>query len=98
MSKDLKAQSDVTKLTISLNRLWEEVRIKGHDNVSMAVLGSDLARIGPASHSNLIKLIVASFILASRESIITKDLTILIKDTNLGKINMLDLNEFLQNF
>jgi len=97
MEKNLKAKSDVTKITISLNKLWEEVRVNGHNNVSMAVLGSDRARMS-ASHSNFIKLIVASFILASRESIVTKELTILIKNTNLGKINMLDLNDFLQNF
>lgn len=100
MGKDLKAQSDVTKLTISLYKLWEEVRVKGErNNLVMGVLGSDLARIGHvASSSNLIKLIVSSFILASREAIIAKELTLIIKDNNLGKINMLELNGFLQGF
>lgn len=99
MANDLKAQSDISKLTTSLEALWEEIRLKGQrEKVSMAVLGSDLARIGEATHSNLIKLIVSSFILASRKKKITQELTIVIYPDNLEKVNMLDLDDFLQNF
>ncbi len=99
MGNNLKAQSDIKKLSASLEMLWEEIRSKGQrETVVMAVLGSDLARIGTASHSNLIKLIVASFILASREKPITQELVIVIHQSSLGKINMIELNEFLQNF
>lgn len=99
MGNDLKAQSDIKKLSTSLDMLWEEIRLKGQrGKVAMAVLGSDLARIGTASHSNLIKLIVSSFLLASRESPISEQLTIIIYPSNLGKVNMLELNDFLQSF
>ncbi len=99
MGNDLKAQSDIKKLSTSLDMLWEEIRQKGQrGKVAMAVLGSDLARIGTASHSNLIKLIVSSFLLASRESPISEQLTIVIYPSNLEKVNMLELNDFLQNF
>jgi len=100
LSNDLKAQSDIKKLSTSLDMLWEEIRLKGQGNeIAMAVLGSDLARIGStASHSNLIKLIVSSFILSSRESPISKQLTIVIHPNNLVKVNMLELDYFLQNF
>ena len=99
MGNNLKAQSDIKKLSTSLEILWEEIRLKGQcEKVAMAVLGSDLARIGTASHSNLIKLIVSSFILASREKQITKELVIVIHQSNLEKVNMMELNEFLQHF
>lgn len=99
MGNDLKAQSNIKILSTSLDMLWEEIRLKGQrERVSMAVLGSDLARIGTASHSNLIKLITSSFLLASRESPISEQLTIIIYPSNLGKINMLELNDFLQYF
>lgn len=99
MGNDLKAQSDIKKLSASLDMLWEEIRLKGQrGKIAMAVLGSDLARIGTASHSNLIKLIVSSFLLASRESPISEQLTIIIYPSNLEKVNMLELNDFLQNF
>lgn len=99
MSNDLKAQSDIPTLTTSLEALWEQIRIKGQrERVSMAVLGSDLARIGEATHSNLIKLIVSSFILASRKKKITQELTIIIYPKNLEKVNMVDLDDFLKNF
>ncbi|MBI2325866.1 hypothetical protein HYU91_00565 [Candidatus Collierbacteria bacterium] len=99
MGNDLKAQSDIKKLSTSLDMLWGEIRLKGQrGKVAMAVLGSDLARIGTASHSNLIKLIVSSFLLASRESPISEQLTIVVYPSNLEKVNMLELNDFLQNF
>ena len=99
MGSDLKAQSDIKKLTTSLDMLWEEIRVKGQrEKVAMAVLGSDLARIGTASHSNLIKLIVSLFILASRDKPITQELVIVIHESSLEKVNMVELNEFLQNF
>src|SRR5436309_2970001 len=61
MGNNLKAQSDLQKLSASLEMLWEEIRVKGQrETIAMAVLGSDLARIGNASHSDLIKLIVSS--------------------------------------
>lgn len=99
MGNDLKAQSDIKKLSTTLDMLWEEIRVRGQrEKIAMAVLGSDLARIGNASHSNLIKLIVSSFILSSREKPITEELIIVVHPNNLEKINMLELNDFLQNF
>jgi hypothetical protein len=100
MGSNLKAQSDIKKLSTSLELLWDEIRLKGQgEKVAMAVIGSDLARVGhTASHSNLIKLIVSSFILASREGMITQELAIIIHPSKLERVNMMELNEFLQNF
>jgi hypothetical protein len=98
MGIDLKAQSNIKLLSVSLEMLWDEIRARGqNERVAMAVLGSDLARIGNASHSNLIRLIVLLFILASREQFVTKELIILIHESNLDKVNLMELDEFLQN-
>jgi len=100
MGNDLRVQSDVKRLSTSLDMLWEEIRLKGQcERVAMAVVGSDLARLGnTVSHSTLIKLIVSSFILASREKLITHELVIVIHKSNMDKVNIVDINEFLQNF
>jgi hypothetical protein len=97
MGADLKAQSDIKMLSLSLEMLWEEIRLRGQrERVAMGVLGSDLARISNASHSNLIKLIILSFILASRVQPITQELVILVYPANTKKVNMLEINDFLQ--
>lgn len=100
MGNDLRAQSDISRLSTSLEKLWEEIRVRGQgETVAMAVIGSDLARVGnTVSHSNLIKLIVSLFIIASREKWITHELAIIIHPSQLEKVNLIDLNEFLQNF
>jgi hypothetical protein len=100
MGRDLKAQSSIQDLSLSLDMLWQEIGLKGeNERVAMAVLGSDLARLSnAASHADLIKLIVSSFIYASRRQSVTKELTIIVHQRNLEKIQMLTLNDFLQNF
>jgi len=100
MGNDLKAKSDISMLTSSLEMLWEEIRLKGQrGKIAMPVLGSDLARINAvSSHSTYIKLIVSSFILFSKQEKISEQLTIVIHKDNLEKVNMLDLEDFLQNF
>ncbi|HYT45208.1 MAG TPA: macro domain-containing protein, partial [Methylomirabilota bacterium] len=74
--------------------------LKGQcERIAMAVVGSDLARLGnTVSHSTLIKLVVSSFILTSREKLVTHELVIAIHKSNMDKVNMVDINEFLQNF
>jgi hypothetical protein len=100
MGNDLKAQSSIKDLSMSLDMLWQEIGLKGQmERVAMAVLGSDLARLGnAASHSDLIKLIISSFVYASRLHSVTKELTIVVHQSSLEKINMIVLNDFLQNF
>ena len=99
MGNNLKVESDIQRLSSSLDKLWEEIRVKGqHDKVAMPVVGSGLARIGNASHADLIKLIVLSFVLASREKLVAPELVIVIDRNNLEKVNMLELKDFLRSF
>jgi len=100
MGIDLKTQSDMKKLTLSLDKLWEEIRVKGQgEKVAIAVIGSDLARLGnTVSHSDLIKHIISSFIFTSREKWIIQELIIVIHPSKFQKVNMAELADFLQSF
>ncbi|MGQ4668794.1 macro domain-containing protein [Metabacillus halosaccharovorans] len=96
MGKDLKAQSSIDNLWHSLNNLWEEIRVKGQGTkVSMGILGAGLARIPSARKDILIKLIILSFVAASKIEFITDELTIVIHESDLQYINMVELKNTL---
>ena len=100
MNNDFHAQSSIQMLTSSMDSLWASIRTNGQNNgVSMAVIGSDTARLGHiASYEDLIKLIITSFIITSREKVIAPSLTIYIYPKNREKINILEIQNFLQSF
>lgn len=98
MGDNLQAKSELSMLSRSLDNLWDEVAIKGEcKRIVMAVLGSNLARLGHrASHSELIQFIVWSYYLTAREKTICEELVIVIHPSDLGKVNLLELHNFLQ--
>ncbi len=100
MNNNFRAQSSIQMLTTSLDSLWTSIRTNGQNNgVSMAIIGSDTARLGHiGSYEDLIKLIVTSFVLTSREKVIAPSLTIFIHSKNSEKINILEIQDFLQSF
>jgi hypothetical protein len=66
--------------------------------VIMPVIGSDLARVNGVSHSSLVKLIVLSFIINSRIEPISKELAIHIHPSNKHKVDMNEIENFLNGF
>ena len=95
MSNDLKVQSNADNIWISLSSLWEQVRLKGHGvNVAIPIIGSDLARTS-LPRMVLVKLIVTSFVVASKKEFITRKLTIMIYSKDLDSVNLYDLEDFL---
>lgn len=100
MNNDFHAQSSINMLSQSLDALWTSIRTKGqNEGISMAIIGSDTARVGHiASHADLIKLIITSFVLTSREKVIAPSLTLYIHPKDRGKINILEIQDFLQSF
>jgi len=100
MNNDFHAQSSINLLSHSLDSLWNSIRIKGqNEGISMAIIGSDTARVGHlASHADLIKLIVTSFVLTSREKMIAPSLTLYIHSKDRWKINILEIRNFLKSF
>lgn len=97
MSNDLVIKSNLNYLWTALDQIWEKVHLKGHSfNVSIPIIGSDLARIG-FSRMLLIKFITISFIMASKEKFITKKLTIVIYSKDLDYVDLYELKKFLES-
>jgi len=95
MENGLKCTSDADSIWLSLSRLWEEVRLKGQGRqVAIPVIGSDLARTG-LPRMALIKMIIISFIVASKKQFVTRQLTVVVYPEDLNSVNLYDLKEFL---
>jgi hypothetical protein len=97
MGNDLRCTADANALWLSMNHLWEEIRIRGQGmNVVTPILGSDLARTG-LPRMALIKLIVMSFIIASKKQFIARKLTIVIHPNDVHAVNLYELEDFLRS-
>ena len=97
MSNNLVIQSNPDDILESLNKIWDEVRNKCHgDPVAIPVIGTDIARSG-LSRMQSIKLIITSFILASKKTFITKKLTVIIHSKDLESIDLHSIEKFLSS-
>ena len=97
MGNDLKVSSDADSIWNSLSNLWVEVRNKGHgEEIAIPVIGADLARTN-LPRMALIKLIIISFVAASKKEIISKKLTLIIYYKDLENINFYELESFLSS-
>lgn len=80
-----------------LENLWIEVRARSNgDPVAMPVIGGGQARMShvlPAQDS--IRLIILSFLLASREKRVCERLDIVVRDQDVRTLDMLELQAFL---
>ncbi len=95
MRNDLTVQSNVEDIRTSLSVLWEEIRRKGNGtNVAIPIIGSDLARTN-WSRMPLSKLIIHSFVIASKREFVAKKLSLMIYPKDLDKINLRELEDFL---
>jgi hypothetical protein len=95
MNNDMTVQSNSDYIWQSLSKIWQEVRLKGHSiDVSIPIIGADLARTG-LPRMALAKLIITSFIVASKEKFITKKLTVMIYPKDIESIDFYELEEFL---
>jgi len=95
MSNDITVQSNADFVWQSLSKLWQEIRLKGHSiDVSIPIIGADLARTG-LPRMALAKLIITSFIIASKEKFITRKLTVMIYPNDVESIDFYELEEFL---
>ncbi|MFW9262412.1 macro domain-containing protein [Nostoc sp. CALU 546] len=97
MKNDLTVESNADYISTSLDKLWQEVRLKCHGtNVAIPIIGSDLARSG-LSRMQLSKLIITSFILESKRRFITRKLTLMIYPKDLDSVNYYELKKFLKS-
>ncbi|MFJ6484795.1 MULTISPECIES: macro domain-containing protein [unclassified Streptomyces] len=96
LTNDLVAESSPERVWVSLCRLWESVYAHGHrEPLTIPVIGSALGRIDTLSHENLLKMILLSFVAASRDRVITRELTVVVWPPDLKEINTLEIRQFL---
>lgn len=97
MGNNLRVQSTADDIWNSLSNLWEQVRLKGHGlDVAIPVVGSDLARTN-LPRMALIKLIIISFIAASKKEFVARKLTVVIHPKDLETIDFFALQDFLES-
>jgi hypothetical protein len=95
MRNDMRVESDICKLSASLNECWEAIRARGqHEPIHMAIVGSSFARIG-LSRALLLQFIVLSFLDAEKKESLTGKLNIHIRENDLEHIDFVDLEEWL---
>jgi hypothetical protein len=92
------AQSSVPELWQSLCATWEAVRDRGQlEAVSIPVVGSGLARLSSQiSRPDLVRLILLSFLTASRARVVTNHLQIVIYPNDAEHIDLRELADFLE--
>lgn len=97
MGNDLRVKATADGIWHSLSCLWEQVRLKGHGlEVAIPVIGSDLARTN-LSRMLLTKLIILSFIAASKENPVARKLTVVIYPPDLHLVDLYALEDFLDS-
>lgn len=91
------AQGTVAGVWRCLENLWDEVRARSNgDPVAMPVIGGGQARMSqvlPAQDS--IRLIILSFLLASRDKRVCERLDIVVREQDVRTLDMLELQSFL---
>ncbi|WP_338678234.1 macro domain-containing protein [Streptomyces sp. SCSIO 30461] len=98
LGNNLVAESSTERLWVSLCRLWEAVYEHGHrEPLAIPIIGAALARVDTLSQENLLKMILLSFTAASRDRVVTRELTVVVHPTALHEINILEIRHFLIN-
>lgn len=98
MGADLKATSDINNLWLSLQNLWNKIRVEGEQKtIVMPVMGTNLARVPGISFKLPINLILLSFIVNSRVEPISKELVLMIREEDKEKVNLLEIQDFLKS-
>jgi antiphage defense system Thoeris ThsA-like protein len=96
MQNDTKVESDISKLSLALNRCWERIRTKGQNEpVHMAIIGSEFARVG-LSRGLLLQFIILSFLAAQRRERLTSELNIHVYGKDADDIDFVNLDGWLE--
>lgn len=99
MNSRCEARGSVDGVWRSLTNLWDEVRARGNgDPISIAVIGGGQARIAqylPAQDS--IRFIALSYMFASRKEKVASRLNIVVRPSDVDRLDMLELQAFLKS-
>ncbi|MCG8918592.1 DUF6430 domain-containing protein [Actinokineospora sp. PR83] len=96
MDDRMVARASVDEIWHSLAKLWDSIDIHARrEPVSMAIIGSQLAKVDSLDRASLIRLITLSFVARSRSSPVTNQLNIIIHPSDIEEVDMLELSAFL---
>lgn len=96
MTDDLVAQSSSEFIWLSLAHLWETIfRHAQRGRVAMPVIGTGLARINSLDLSGMLKLLLLSYVSASRRAVVTNTLTIVVTPREFNSLDRTELRAFL---
>lgn len=97
MGDDYVAASSVEDLSAGLTRLWEALRDHAQlECVAMPLVGSGLSRLGHLDQESLLRLLLMSFVARSREGAICRELRVVVRPSDLERIDMRELGAFLR--
>ncbi|WP_432157055.1 macro domain-containing protein [Streptomyces sp. bgisy153] len=96
MGNDCVASSGVQDLWIGLERLWDAVRRHGQlERVTMPLTGAGLARLHDLDENSLLRLILLSFVVHSWERVVCRELRVVVRPGELGRIDLPETGAFL---
>lgn len=96
MGSNLKAETDICSLITSLEQCWSSIRNTGQNRtISTPVLASDFGRIG-LTKTQLVQIIVLSFVNANRQQHVAPGLTIYIHPSQQREVDMSALRLWLR--
>jgi Domain of unknown function (DUF6430) len=97
MGNDLVAKSTVQEWWLSLSNLWDAIYQHGqNESVAIPLVGSGLARLNFLDRQNLLKMIIMSFVARSRESVVCRELRIVIWPPDLADVDLVEAGAFLR--
>ncbi len=96
MGNDCVASSGVQDLWLGLSRLWDAVRRHGQlERVTMPLTGAGLARLHDLDEDSLLRLILLSFVVHSWERQVCRELRVVVRPGELGRIDLPETGAFL---
>jgi hypothetical protein len=91
------ARSSVEDLGTSLHRLWDAVQLHGRlEPVAMPLLGAGLSRLDKVDVESLVRMILFSFLLRSREQLISRELRIVLRPRDFARLDLRELEALLE--
>ena len=92
------AKSSVGELWLSLSRLWDAIYLEAQQEcVAMPLVGTGLARIDFLDRETILRLILLSFVSRSSERRICQELRIVLRPSDLERINLPEVGAFLRS-
>ncbi|MFI1365364.1 macro domain-containing protein [Streptomyces griseochromogenes] len=96
MGNDCVASSSVHDLWFGLDRLWDAVRRHAQlERVTVPLTGAGLARLHDLDENSLLRLILLSFVTHSWERMVCRELRVVVRPGELGRIDLPETGAFL---